>query len=140
MKILFDKETNTITINGDNKRNNVVAGFMLILYFIFSGWNRLSHHSEGIDYLFWIWIITCIFLLYRFIFVVFKTTGQKQIKVSEIEFIKFRRFGKWKYFNIHLRNGRRREVMLRLDQDDYEIMVERCNNFGIEMKQHHKNL
>ena len=137
MKILFDKETNTITINGDNKRNNVVAGLMLILYFIFSGWNRLSHHSEGIDYLFWIWIITCIFLLYRFIFVVFKTTGQKQIKVSEIEYIKFTKIFKWRSYYIFLRNGKRREVSEKLEPNEYAAMVERCHSFGIDIRPYH---
>ena len=68
----------------------------------------------------------------------FKTTYQSQFKVSDIEFIKFHKFRKWTTFYISLRNGKRMELMLRLDQDDYEIMVERCNNFGIEMK-HHKN-
>ena len=134
MKILFDKESNSITIKDGNKRKNIVSGLLLILYFLGSGWNRLSHHSEGIDYLFWIWIITCIFLLYRFLFVVFKTTSQKQIKVSEIEFIKFTKFFKWRSYYISLRNGKRREVSEKLEPNEYATMVERCNRFGIEIR------
>lgn len=142
MKINFDKETNTITIKDDYKRNNIITVASLIFCILASGWNIIRHHSVGFDSMDWFSLMSFILLIsaviYRLSFIAFKTTFQSQFKVSEIEFIKFRRFGKWKYFNIHLRNGKRREVMLRLDQDDYEIMVERCNNFGIEMK-HHKN-
>jgi len=137
MKILFDKESNSIIIKDDNKRKNIVAGLMLFLYFLGSGWNRLSHRSEGVDYLFWIWIIICIFLLYRFLFVAFKTTGQRQIKVSEIEYIKFTKFFKWRSYYISLRNGKRREVSEKLEPNEYATMVERCHSFGIDIRPYH---
>ena len=143
MKINFDKESNTLTIQDDYKRINIITGLSLLICVILTVWNIFRHYSDEFNFEYWFWIVSALIIglsVIQWLVTFFKTTYRSHFKVSEIEFIKFRRFGKWKYFNIHLRNGRRREVMLRLDQDDYEIMVERCNNFGIEMKQHHKNL
>lgn len=142
MKINFDKESNTITIKDDYKRNNIISGISLIICMFLIGWNIIRHYSEEFNFEHWFWIISALIIglsAIQWLVVFFKTTYQSQFKVSEIDFIKFRRFRKWTTFYISMRNGRRREVMLRLDQDDYEIMVERCNSFGIEMRQHNKN-
>jgi len=141
MKINFDKETNTITIKDDYKRINILTGLSLLICVILTVWNIFRHYSEEFNFEHWFWIVSTLIIglsVIQWLVTFFKTTYQSHFKVSEIEFIKFRRFRKWTTFYISLRNGKRREVMLRLDQDDYEIMVERCNNFGIEMK-HHKN-
>ena len=143
MKINFDKETNTITIKDDYKRNNIINVIPLIICMFLTGWNIFRHRSEEFNFEHWFWIISALIIglsVIQWLVVFFKTTYQSQFKVSDIEFIKFHKFRKWTTFYISLRNGKRREVMLRLDQDDYEIMVERCNNFGIEMRQHNKNL
>jgi len=142
MKINFDKESNTITIKDDYKRINILTGLPLLICAILTGWNLFRHHSEEFNFEHWFWIVSALIIglsVIQWLVTFFKTTYRSQFKVSEIEFIKFRRFRKWTTFYIFLRNGKRREVMLRLDQDDYEIMVERCNNFGIEMRQHNKN-
>jgi len=141
MKINFDKESNTLTIIDDYKRINILTGTSLTICMFLTGRNIFRHHSEEFNFEHWFWIISALIVglsVIQWLVVFFKTTYRSQFKVSEIDFIKFRRFRKWRTFHIYLRNGKRREVMLRLDQDDYEIMVERCNNFGIEMK-HHKN-
>ncbi|MHC1689618.1 MAG: hypothetical protein AB9833_02190 [Bacteroidales bacterium] len=141
MKINFDKFSNTLTIQDDYKRINILTGTSLIICMFLTGWNIFRHYSEEFDFEHWFWMISALIVglsVIQWLVTFFKTTYQSQFKVGEIEFIKFRRFRKWSTFYISMRNGKRREVMLRLDQDDYEIMVERCNNFGIEMK-HHKN-
>ena len=141
MKINFDKETNTLTIKDEYKRYNIINGISLIIGMFLIGWNTFRHYSEEFNFEHWFWIVSTLIIglsVIQWLVVFFKTTYRSQIKVSEIDFIKFHRFRKWRSFYIYLRNGKRREVVLRLDQDDYEIMVERCNNFGIEMK-HHKN-
>jgi hypothetical protein len=142
MKINFDKESNTITIKDDYKRINIITGLSLLICVILTVWNIFRHYSDEYNFEHWFWIISALIIglsAIQWLVVFFKTTYQSQFKVSEIEFIKFRRFRKWTTFYISMRNGKRREVMLRLDQDDYEIMVERCNSFGIEMRQHNKN-
>lgn len=141
MKINFDKFSNTLTIQDDYKRINILTGTSLIICMLLTGWNIFRHYSEEFDFEHWFWMISALIVglsVIQWLVTFFKTTYRSHFKVSEIEFIKFRRFRKWQHFSIYLRTGKRREVMLRLDQDDYEIMVERCNNFGIEMK-HHKN-
>lgn len=141
MKINFDKYSNTLTITDDYKRYNIITGASLIVCLFLTGWNIFRHYSEEFNFEYWFWIISALIVglsVIQWLVTFFKTTYRSHFKVSEIEFIKFRRFRKWTTFYISMRNGKRREVMLRLDQDDYEIMVERCNNFGIEMK-HHKN-
>lgn len=141
MKINFDKFSNTLTIQDDYKRINILTGTSLIICMLLTGWNIFRHYSEEFNFEHWFWIISALIVglsVIQWLVTFFKTTYRSQFKVAEIEFIKFRRFRKWTTFYISMKNGKRREVMLRLDQDDYEIMVERCNNFGIEMK-HHKN-
>lgn len=142
MKILFDKESNTITIKDNIKRRNIFLGILMFFNILVVGWVIYPDFSAESNFRFWLWTIIFLFGIYsvisRLFFIVYKTTSQSKINASEIEFIKFFKLFNRSSFYISLRNGKRREVGVSLKPNEYATMVERCNNFGIEMK-HHKN-
>jgi hypothetical protein len=136
MKINFDKESNTITINDNIKKINYFYGILLIINILILGFNTFRHHSE--EFIYWLWLITFLILvsgvIYRLLFVVFKTTNQSQIKVEEIEYVKIKKTFTLKSFYFSLKNGKRREVVVTLNPNDFATLIELCNNFGIEIR------
>ncbi|EKD32230.1 MAG: hypothetical protein ACD_77C00144G0004 [uncultured bacterium] len=138
MKILFDKESNTITIIDNIKRRNILLGITMIFNILFIGWNILKYNSEELNFPLWLWIILLLFIVFgvikRSLFIIYKTTSQSKINASEIEFIKFFKLFNRSSFYISLRNGKRREVGVSLKPNEYATMVERCNSIGIEIR------
>ena len=138
MKILFDKESNTITIIDNIKWRNIFTGILMFFNILVVGWIIYPDLSNEFNFPFWLWTILFLFgiysVIYRLFFIVFRTTSQSQIKASEIEFIKFFKLFNRSSFYISLRNGKRREVGVSLKPNEYTTMVERCNNLGIEIR------
>jgi len=134
MKIHFDNETKTISIKDNIKWNNIIIFIAAIAVLSNAVVQLIRHPHETPVFLICLWIILIGVFIYRLVFIVFKTTYQNQIKAKEIEYVRFKKTFNCRTFYFSLRNGKRREIVLGLSPNDYEKMVENCNNFGIEVR------
>jgi len=134
MKILFDKETKTITIKDNIKWNNIIIFIAAIAVLSNAVVQLIRHPSETPVFLICLWILLIGVFIYRLVFIVFKTTYQSQMKAEEIEYVRFKKTFNYRTLYFSLRNGKRRELALGLSPNDYATMVEHCKNFGIEIR------